>query len=108
MTTGRVGASEAPLHIRLRKGEFLAVAEGYGLYVRCISGTVWATQPGDDRDHVCNAGGATLFTLRSPVLVRSLPPLSELQLSRARAGQWQIRIHAGGREVLWTPDQTPQ
>ena len=57
----------------LKKGSVLRVkGNRSGQSIRCLNGTIWLTQQGDDADKVINTGETYLSNLRSFILVEAL------------------------------------
>lgn len=44
-----------------------------GLVIRCTSGALWLTQPGDPHDHILKAGQAFQLYRQGTILVQGLP-----------------------------------
>ena len=83
--------------LTLRRDGLLALRDGQGTRVRCLSGSLWITEDHSNRDTVLAAGES--FTVRRAglTLIMALQPatleLSERRCSgTARLGAWLSRL----------------
>lgn len=61
------------MEVVLQRGEMLVFKGSRQSWrVRCVSGTLWATQAGDIRDHLASAGGSLVLRGRGRIVVTAL------------------------------------
>jgi hypothetical protein len=63
----------------LHRGETIAVnGDRRGVKLRCLSGRVWITQPGDGTDYLLGAGREFMVTRAGKVVIQALTDLAEV------------------------------
>lgn len=87
------------MDFQLQQGELLALdGDGRGVEVRCLSGSLWLTQIG--QDHILRAGDVLRISRAGKVVVTAFVPvtlrIAEAAAAAPMAGGWQLRL-AGTR-----------
>lgn len=87
------------MDFQLQQGELLTLnGDGRGVEVRCLSGSLWLTQIG--QDHILRSGEVLEISRAGTVVVSAFVPASlrivEVAAAAPIAGGWQLQL-AGSR-----------
>jgi len=80
----------------LQRDGLIAVRDGHGSRVTCVSGTLWITQDHDSHDNILGSGQSLIIDYPGLTLVTALEP-TQLRLTEAHEGLWARLLRGLGR-----------
>lgn len=85
------------MDFQLQQGELLCLeGDGRGVEVRCLGGSLWLTQIG--QDHILRSGDALRISRAGKVVVTAFVPatlrIAEAAAAAPVAGGWQLQLAA--------------
>lgn len=91
----------------LNRGFLLHIDQPRNVRIEVITGTVWATQLGDPKDHVLGPGQTLAFKPEGAVVINSLGAPSRFRLFNANARDWSLLRHDKSLHIAWDHSDSP-